>query len=272
MTFKFSVSAACVAVAAAVSAPAAASTFTPDIELVSGITFEKIPFGEAAPQIGFGSLMRQENFDGAATEGSSSGGPGSGAAGDTDAVARTAGNVFDSDANGAGVGVFRGLGGTGNGLSAIEGGTEIQIRKGNNFGRINVLDPGGNFLDSNDTEGFSWEFGNFDGLREAAAFITDPNDNGGLLRVDLEIDGDTVWGGSIADSVPGDSRWLLTADLTGIAGDWTSAKFIFTSAVNDGIGISNATLSAIPLPAPILMLLSGIGVLGGISWRKRQSA
>ena len=201
-------------------------------------------------------------FDGAATAG------GSRITVDAAAAARTAGNLLKTS-----VGDFRGLGGTGSGTSVTGDGAQIQIRSGNNAGRFNVLDFGRNFLDSNDTLGFSWTIANQTGLRGASAFITDPNDAGGKLNVRLTFDGDTTpfFNLQLTDRKDDATIWKLMADFTLVDRPWSTAVFEFRmDKVNDGIGLSNAALNVIPLPAPALLLLSGLGALGGLSLRRRR--
>lgn len=258
MFAQFSKAAACAALTTAVAIPATsvAATFNVDAGSIGGVTFTQVmnPTALIGTSLGSGPIVTTENFGGPAEAV-----PGS-----------TAGNQFDSP-----VGLFEGVGGTGSGSTAIAPFNEIQVRSGNNGGRFNVLNPGGNFLDSNDTQGFSWTIFNTGNLTRAEAFITDPNDAGGSLSLSLLLNpaaNGPVWAGTLVGN-PGDaSVWKLDADLTSLADGWETATFVFSIQEGDGIGISNATLSAIPLPAPILLLLSGMGILGGLSMRRRQSA
>lgn len=203
-----------------------------------------------------------ENFAGAATPG------GNNVPVNAAAQMRTAGNSFSSP-----VGTFAGLGGTGSGQSVTGTASQIQIRSGNNHGRLDVLNPGGNFLDSNDTRGFSWTIQNTFGglLRGVSAFITDPNDAGRRLTATLLNDGVEVFRRELTTALGNGTIWHLTADFTGI--DWTTAVFSFDMrGTNDGIGISNATLhvAPIPLPAAGLLLIGGLGALAGAGAAKRR--
>lgn len=181
---------------------------------------------------------------------------------------RTTGNSITTP-----VGTFAGIGGTGGGTSVTGNPAQIQIRAGNNAGRFNVLNSDGNFLDSNDTEGFSWTIENtYDGrLRGMSAFITDPNDAGKRLTASLLNDGTEVFTQMFENSLVNGRVLHLTADFTGVT--WTTAVFKFDmGGINDGIGLSNATLhvSEVPLPAAGWMLLAGIGGLAAL--RRRQKA
>lgn len=207
-----------------------------------------------------GQTAIQESFAGAATQGGNR-------VGVVDAAQdRTAGNTFTSA-----VGTFAGLGGAGNGGTVTGNRDQIQIRSGDNGGRFNVLAPGGNFLDSNDTLGFSWTIANSPLLRSASAFITDPNDNRRELTVSLLVDGVLKDDFHIAGGRNNRSVWFLETDFATYDMGWETATFEFRmSGTNDGIGISNATLNVIPLPAPALLLLSGMGTLGGLSVLRRR--
>ena len=236
------------------------------------------------------SLRITENFDGAATLGGAPGGTTG-----TAATNRTATNAISTS-----VGLFEGLGGLGAGTTPVNDGSNIQVRSGNVGGRFNVLanpdalnqaEIGGaqtNFLDSNDTFGFTWTITNVWGsnFRGLQAFITDPNDVGGNLTVTM-ANGD-IFSQNIRDLLalnenaparqPGNpnraidgSIWHLTAMFED---DWDSLVFTFKKDnLNDGFAISNASISVIPLPAPVLMLLAGIGGLIGVRrFRSRAAA
>ncbi len=232
-----------------------ASAATVSFTNVTGDDYQQVS-NDFLPNIG----RIVENFDGDATPG------GTDIPVDPDAQARTAGNSITTD-----VGTFAGLGGTGSGDSVTGEGDQIQIRSGENFGRFNPLVEGGNFLDSNDTLGFSWTIQNTFGglLRGFSAFITDPNDSGGQLTVSMFANGDSIFSQTLVGN-PGDgSVWFLAADVTGVV--WDTVVFNFSkNQINDGIGIAGATLHVIPLPAPALLLLSGMGIFGGAAALKRR--
>lgn len=219
-----------------------------------------------------------DNFDGPATPG------GNNVPVVTAAQDRTAGNTITTS-----VGTFAGLGGTGSGNSVTGNNDQIQIRSGDNFGRFNPLtNPGRsgaaeingvqtNFLDSNDTDGFSWTVLNtftraVTGLQ---AFITDQNDASGRLTFEWFKDG--VLGGSeFFDTAENNAQvYHLTVDLRNVS--WDALRFTFDmkhhkdgGPVNDGIGIAAATVHVVPLPAPALMMLFGLGALGGLGWSRRN--
>lgn len=184
------------------------------------------------------------------------------------AQARTAGNTITTN-----VGVIAGIGGTGSGTTATGNRNQIQIRSGNNGGRFNVLQSGGNFIDSNDTNGFSWTISNdsFGRIRGMSAFLTDPNDAGRRLTVTLRRDGKQLFSQNFGTALPNSTVWHMRTNFTGI--NWTEAVFRFdNNGTNDGIGLSNMTLHAIPLPAGVWLLLTGLGALGLVTRRRRRAA
>lgn len=233
-----------------------------------------------------GGTRIMENFDGAATPGGTAEQSTTG----TDAINRTSENTFDE----GGPNTFAGLGGRGTGNTRTNDGNYIQIRDGNNGGRVNVMyraeqagitaaagiGGDGNFLDSNDTKGFVWTLTNiWDGLFQGVqAFITDPNDAGGNLQVTATTTGGStvnLFNNSVAGitnkngNIGDGTIWHFTADLRGL--DWERLTVRFDIGMNnDGFGISNLSAHVIPLPAPALLLLSGLGALGGLSLARRR--
>ena len=274
MSFMKTVSVSTAALALSAGMAAASPTFS--LTWMEDATAAQQAFNDFLPT----AIRITENFDGPATLGGAPGGTTG-----TVATDRTATNAISTS-----VGVFEGLGGQGTGTTIVNSGTNIQVRSGDVGGRFNVLDnPGSlnqaeiggvqtNFLDSNDTLGFTWTINNIWGsnFRGLQAFITDPNDVGGNLTV--SVNGDT-YSQNIRDLLaldenedarqPGNptravdgSIWHLTAMFEG---DWDSMVFTFEKdGINDGFAISNASISVIPLPAPLLMLLAGLGGLVGL--------
>ncbi|MGY6409641.1 MAG: hypothetical protein ACXIUV_01245 [Alkalilacustris sp.] len=214
-----------------------------------------------------GVLQITDDFAGAATPG------GSNVPVNPLAQDRTAGNTITTA-----VGTFAGFedGGTGSGTSVTGDGSQIQVRSGNNAGRFNALTAGGNFLDSNDTLGFTWTIQNIwgDSFRGLQAFITDPNDAGGDLSVSFTGNGSAT-NFTVSDllTLPENAGARQGAGaqnatiwhLTLLGHEWETATFSFRmSNLNDGFGISNASVAVIPLPAPVLMLLAALGGLVGL--------
>ena len=234
-----------------------------------------------------GGTRTMENFDGAATPGGTSQNKTTG----TPAINRTNENKFDE----GGPNTFEGLGERGTGNTRTNNGNNIQIRNGNNGGRVNVMHQAaaaritaaqgiggdGNFLDSNDTWGFVWTLENIWGglFQGVQAFITDPNDAGGNLVIEAKWGGSTTLSkifnveqivGTTADITNG-TIWHFTADLRGLEWDTLTVKFDMRPK-NDGFNITNIGTYVIPLPAPALLLLTGVGTLGGLSVVRRRRA
>ena len=187
------------------------------------------------------------------------------------------------------VGTFSPAGGTGAGTSVTGAGDQLQVRSGDNFGRFNPLGNPGvlsdaglaaqgvtgntNFLDSNDSRGIFWTISNQAltesfgrAVRSLQAFIIDPNDAGQQLRLSFFVDADVipVFETQISGSQSDGQVWHFTADNLHLI-NWTTARIEFQNAdINDGIAISNIGVAAIPLPAPILMLLAAIAGLVGV--------
>ena len=181
------------------------------------------------------------------------------------------------------VGTFETLGGRGTGESAINGGTQVQVRDGNVGGRFNVLtNPEGlnnpsqefgptTFLDSNDTWGIAWIFGNFEGnLRQLSGFVTDPSDANGELRASLFLDGNETALGNILRGQPNATAWQFEINFRelGLATNFETGRLEFgmfdrrnRPLTNDGFALSNLGVSVVPLPTAAWFLLSGIGAM-----------
>lgn len=280
---KISVAASAVALSAGMAAATPTFTFT-NVTVSPANTAYSDLFNNFMPN---SSLRLVESFDGVATAGR----PGSSSGAVTVEAAAQDTTRFSTP-----VGDFATLGGTPNNTAtnSVEGiATELHIRSGDNFGRFNPLvNPDResvaqidgvdtNFLDSNDTEGISWTYSNpgllFGNLvRSMQAFITDPNDANQDLAVSVFLDnvqlGQTIRVSDTEGSgnIPNATVWHFT--LSGLETiQWQEVRVEFDkSATGDGIAISTPAVAAIPLPAPVLMMLAGLGALGGLGWSRRN--
>lgn len=172
---------------------------------------------------------------------------------------------------GTSVGDFSALGGTGGGNTVVGTGTEVALKSDLSpkpGGRANTTPGGAWWLDSNDTIGMEWDVARDSGgtFNRLAFVLTDPADVGATLEV--------VANGSTLTSFANENN--ATQDLIVITFDSQVASAnikLRNDRNNDGIGVDDAAVGVVPLPAAGLMLLGALGGLGGIAARrKRKSA
>lgn len=175
------------------------------------------------------------------------------------------------------VGTFTTLGGEGSGgtVSGLpdNNGKQLALRDGNVFGRTNNAPLIGDwFLDSNDTFGMSWEVSLGGAAFNSLSFVLqDASDSGAFMRISAGgADFETRTGNKLADGnaklVVIDFGEALT-EATVLLGNYTVSEGNEFER-NDGFSVDGMQVSAVPLPAPILMLgtaLAGFGVM-----RRRQ--
>ncbi|WP_338469199.1 VPLPA-CTERM sorting domain-containing protein [Roseobacter fucihabitans] len=171
------------------------------------------------------------------------------------------------------VGTFESLGGTGNGGAVTGSGTELALRDGSVYGRANTVPTGGTwFLDSNDTWGMKWVVDIGSAFNKLSFVLNDGSDTGAFLRIIAGGASEELRsGGQLAN---GNARRVLVD----FGQEVTTAEIIlgnFTTSGgknfrrNDGFSIDGIAVSAIPLPASVLLL--GIAV-GGLGWAGRRKA
>jgi hypothetical protein len=172
-------------------------------------------------------------------------------------------------------GGFTAFGGAGSGHSVVGPGSELQVRGDNDmaWGRYDADDGalGGNWLDSNDNLGMTWQIAGLGSFDSLAFFVTDAADVGGTFSIKV---GDTVF-----------------SDLAGTAGRLKNGNIQFVRIMlseavdsltvelmhdrtNDGFGIDGAAVAIepIPLPPAALLLLTGIAGIAGIGRVRRRTA
>ena len=167
------------------------------------------------------------------------------------------------------VGIFDTLGGKGSGTSVIGTGTELTVRtKGKNHsGRTNTTVGGQYYLDSNDTFGVQWDVGLAGGamFNSVAFSLSDGADQGAQLEIMAM--GETL--ASFVDMANANVQFVVVSFEQMIS----AASITLTNMgangprTNDGFGIDDATVSAVPVPAAGLLLL---GALGGLGLRARR--
>jgi hypothetical protein len=172
------------------------------------------------------------------------------------------------------VGSFSSLGGIGTGQSAINGGAGLEVRNDNPFrwGRHSILNPGGNWLDSNDTYGMRWQVGGLSQFNALSFFMTDVADVGGKFSLKV---GDTVF-----------------SDLIGATGRLANGTIHFVTIflptaidslvvelrhdrLNDGFGIDGVTVAQVapvPLPPAAALLIGGLVILVGLRRKAAMAA
>lgn len=188
------------------------------------------------------------------------------------------------------VGTFRTMGGTGSGGTVRDpdpdlDGTKLAIRTGYVYGRSSTTDllasPTDNddpddgildkFLDSNDTFGIRWNVDIGSMFTRLVFVLTDATDVGAKMTIKTDGAEDAVLFG-----LGEGNRRLVVVDF-GSAVRFAEIAFFNSNKrngngfPNDGFSIDDIAVSAVPLPAPALMLLAGLGGLAAFR-RKRAAA
>lgn len=164
------------------------------------------------------------------------------------------------------VGSFTDIDGNGSGSSVIGAGLELAVKDDTSkpFGRTNTTVGGANWLDSNDNAGILWTAGLLDGslFKQVAFSLSDAADTGAELTVSA--------GGSdlttFIDQDNGVVDWIVIT----FGGPVSAATIALTNnEVNDGFGIDDVVIAAVPLPAGAALMLTG---LGGLAIARRRKA
>jgi hypothetical protein len=129
-------------------------------------------------------------------------------------------------------------------------------------------DNSGNWLDSNDSKEVTWTITFAQTILSLGFFMTDINDVSGSMTATFLNGGTTelVFGGASGAANNGEISYITAFFESGVS----SITFNVDTA-NDGWGIDDITVSAVPLPAPALLLLGGLGGLAALR-RKRKAA
>lgn len=183
------------------------------------------------------------------------------------------------------VGTFNTLGGVGSGGTVTDpvskgnfagnDGSKLAVRDGNVHGRTSTTNeifgtrPGDTFLDSNDTWGIEWLVNVGRAFNEILFVMTDATDTGNRLWVTADDGAVSQTVDLPAYSFGNGSKRLVHVNF----GDYvTDAKILLDhrGRTNDGVAIDDISVAVVPLPAPALMLLAGLGGLAAL--RRRRPA
>ena len=185
------------------------------------------------------------------------------------------------------VGTFWTMGGTGSGGTvkdpvgtssgnfADNDGMKLAIRDGNVYGRTSTtaaltgVKSDDKFLDSNDTFGIKWLVNIGPMFNQLMFTLTDAADVGARITIEA--------GGAVHSFVNGGNGGQRLVHVV-FGGAVETAKITFFNTdphtgkprLNDGFSLDDIAVSAVPLPAPALMLIAGLGGLA--AFRRRRAA
>lgn len=166
--------------------------------------------------------------------------------------------------------------GHGAGHSAINGGKGLEVRKDNSmpWGRFNadelVGGLGGQWLDSNDTKGMTWEIADLGKFNALSFFLIDAADVGAKFSTQV---GDTLYLNLLgADGRTKNGNIQLVTILLDKAVDTLTVR-LFNDRLNDGFGVDGAMVARVaPVPVPPAAALLVTGLLGLGALRRRRGA
>jgi hypothetical protein len=194
------------------------------------------------------------------------------------------------------VGTFKTLGGTGTGgtvkdsgnnTTVTNTGTQLALRNGTVYGRTNVAPTGGAwFLDSNDTFGMRWDVSLGGGLFNKLVFaLTDATDVGAFLRIIIdgqieEVLNKNIYSNGVTKLVVVDFGKAVKEATIELANFTNAAPPVCTRVtscrdpklLNDGFSIDGIQVSAVPLPAGVLLLGSALAGFGALKRRRAARA
>ena len=178
------------------------------------------------------------------------------------------------------VGTFSTIGGVGSGGTVTQltnnTGKQLALRDGSVFGRDNTTPgTGAWFLDSNDTFGMIWNVDLGGALFNSVSFtLSDASDTGAYMRISADGEEfETRTGGKLSNG----NELLVTVNF----GEAVNTASIIlgnfqqdgtTYKVNDGFSVDGLQVSAVPVPASVLLFGTAFAGFGVMARRKQKAA
>jgi len=126
----------------------------------------------------------------------------------------------------------------------------------------------GNWLDSNDSKEVSWTIDFDDMITKLGFFLTDVNDVNASMTATFSDGTDSVVENFLGAGGAADNGEIIYVSAMF---DQAVTSILFNvNTSNDGWGIDDITVAAVPLPAGVLLL--GLGLGGMAAYRRRQAA
>jgi hypothetical protein len=170
------------------------------------------------------------------------------------------------------VGSFAAFGGAGSGHSVVGDGSRAQVRNDpsmpwGRYGTSSTAALGGNWLDSNDNLGMSWEISGLGSFNSLAFFVLDAADVGGKFSIKV---GDTLFSGIAGtEGKLRNGNIQLVRIMLSEAVDHLTVQLMH-DRTNDGFGLDGATVGLAPIPLPPAVLLLGTGLAGLVALGRRR--
>jgi len=182
---------------------------------------------------------------------------------------------LNADGYNSRVGNFTTLGGVGTGTTCTDlldtdgGGCSqiaLQYDPGIN-GQGNAFPETGEWsLNSADTRGMLWSAEREDGgmFQRLVFALTDPADTG-AKSLDISVDGTSKSWTTLANG----ATWLAVINLDAPT---NAVDVVIRTSLRDGFTLDGAALAPVPLPASVLFLLGGLGMMAAFRRRNAQTA